>query len=207
VTYRAVARYPDAERIFLEVLAAKRETLGEKDRSTLTTINNLGNYYLTRKDFARAEEFFRTALDGRREVLGEEDEHTQISYSNVAAVLFQTKRYADALPLYQRAADGFTKVHTRDAPTTTLRVVRNQGICHARLGQREEAETLLLEVIDRSEKLQPGEKKVLLPDAAAELVRLYEDWGRPAAAAVWRVQLKEHLPVVREPAPPPRPAR
>ncbi len=204
VVYRALGRTPEAERAFLDVLAAKRRVLGNANRSTLTTINNLGNLYLTQKDYVRAEAYFQEALDGRRQTLGDDDLDTQISFANAAAVRLGTDRHAEALPLFQAAAAGFTKKLSRDA-ATTLKVVRNLATCHSRLGHREQAETLLLEVVSRSAALQPSERKLLLPDAAKEIVALYDGWNRPADAATWRDKLKEYLPVAREPAPPPRP--
>ena len=62
--------YAAAEPLCLEVLAARCETLGNRHRSTLLSMNNLSALQIEKGDLAGAEQLLREILDGQREMLG-----------------------------------------------------------------------------------------------------------------------------------------
>ena len=73
--------------LFREALEMSRETLGNRDPSTLFIINNLGALLKAKGDLAAAESLCREAMEGLRETLGDRHPSTLASISNLGGLL------------------------------------------------------------------------------------------------------------------------
>jgi hypothetical protein len=90
-----------ARRLFEEVLAARRRSLGDMHPDTLASITNLSLQYNEMGDHQAALPLGIEAVDSTRRVLGEEHEHTLVAAACLASVYNGLCRYADALPLHE----------------------------------------------------------------------------------------------------------
>ena len=83
----------------------ERETLGNRDPDTLTSINNLGVLLQAKGDLAAAEPqaLLREALEVRRETLGERHPDTLASINSLGMLLYDKGELAAAEPLLLEA--------------------------------------------------------------------------------------------------------
>lgn len=104
-------------------------------------------------------------------------------------LLAERDRCAEAVPALTRSLQGARKGYPPSHPFV-LRPRRLLGECAARDGQLELAEQELLAAW--RDAARAGEyARVLLPEVAAALVRLYDRWGRPELAATYRAAAGE----------------
>ena len=95
--------FAEAERYFLEAVSIF-ETRGLVDDPNLATVlNNLGELYSTRKQYALAEPLYRRAIEINERVFGERHPRVGITLFNYAALLRGAGRKREAVHLEQRA--------------------------------------------------------------------------------------------------------
>ena len=92
-----------AEPLSREAVDVKRETLGNRHPSTITSINNLGGLLMAKGDLDAAELLYREAMDVQRETLGNRHPNTLISISNLGLLLQDKGDLATAEPLLREA--------------------------------------------------------------------------------------------------------
>ena len=93
----------EAEPLFLEAMAACRETLGDRHPGTLGAINNLAILLKRQGRLSEAEALYLEALAARRETLGDRHPVTLSSINNLAALLQDQGKLGEAEPLYLEA--------------------------------------------------------------------------------------------------------
>ena len=93
--YFAQGRPKDAERLYVQVLAGVRKSLGNDRSETLDAVNNLGLLYQTQGRLAEAEPLLREAMEGTIRVLGPEHPDTLIATQNLAELYFLRDKLAD----------------------------------------------------------------------------------------------------------------
>jgi tetratricopeptide (TPR) repeat protein len=111
-------KYPQAEPLFRQALAAFEEVLGPKHPHTAQSYNNLA-YNLELQGRAKeAEPLYRQALAIDEEVLGPKHPDTAVSCNNLASNLEAQGRAKEAEPLKRQALVVFEKVLGPEHPTT-----------------------------------------------------------------------------------------
>ena len=95
-----------------------RETLGNRDPSTLFIINNLGALLKAKGDLAAAESLCREAMEGLRETLGDRHPSTLASISNLGRLLEDKGDLAAAEPLFREALKGRNETLSMRHPDT-----------------------------------------------------------------------------------------
>ena len=83
VLYTKHKKYDDAERLFDEVLEARKLKLGEDHPDTLESKNDLAMLYKEQGDYDKAELLLLEAIKGRRLKLGDNHPHTIESLNNL----------------------------------------------------------------------------------------------------------------------------
>jgi len=76
-------QYEEAERLFNEVLEARKGKFGEDHPDTLASKNNLAVLYKEQARYDEAEPLLREAIEGRRLKLGDQHPHTLESWNNL----------------------------------------------------------------------------------------------------------------------------
>ncbi|MHC4089048.1 MAG: serine/threonine protein kinase [Planctomycetota bacterium] len=156
---------------------------------TIRAKGNLGNLLMERGDLDEAEPLVLGALEGDRRLLGDEHPETIIALHNVAVLRQYQGRDAEALAL---ARDALEAAET-SLPRGHLKIGRYRdhlGTCLTALGRFAEAERELLAAYD-SLRGQLGGGHPYTQKVVADLIDLYEAWGKPAQAAEWKTRLDE----------------
>jgi eukaryotic-like serine/threonine-protein kinase len=192
VLYRNERRYAEAEPLFINVLEIRRRVLGEEHPNALLSMNNLGLLYLRQGRYTLAGELYIKVLEVRRRVLGPQHPDTLTTMNNLALLYLGEGKYNQAEALLRETLTSYEKT----TPNAWSRY-QSQSLLGASLaGQRRygEAEALVVsgyEGMLQREAAIPGESRPNLERAAAWIVQLYEDWGKPEKAAVWTQKLRE----------------
>jgi tetratricopeptide (TPR) repeat protein len=128
------------------------------------------------------------ALEGSRRLLGDQHPETITYLHNVAALRQYQGRHEEALPLARSALEAAEV----SLPRGHLKIARYRdhvGTCLTALGRFVEAEQEPLAAQDALHG-QAGDRHPYTQNSVANLIGLYEAWGRPAQAAKWRARLE-----------------
>jgi non-specific serine/threonine protein kinase/serine/threonine-protein kinase len=185
--YFAQNRYTDSERLMMSTLQAQQRVLGETHPDTLLSLSNLGSLYHEQRRFAEAEPLRVKVLDGMRQNMGADHPATLTSMHNLATTYDRLDKWDEAERLYQMSITAKTRVFGVRHELTVLSVVS----VAAMLVRRQEYASAERRLLDEATALAPLETAD--PKAATRLVRgfvsLYEAWGKPDEAALWRGRL------------------
>ena len=80
---RTMSQLEEAKPLFEEALQASRETLGDRDPRTLTSINNMGKLLNGMDQLEEARPLLEEALQARKETLGNRHPDTLTSINNL----------------------------------------------------------------------------------------------------------------------------
>lgn len=111
-------RYNEAAPILEDTLRLKRELYGDKNPTTLSTLNNLCSVLASIGDTERSIAFGREAFEGRRTVLGEGDPRTFVSLLNLARAMADAELYVESISMLQEGVSQATDRLGPDHPTT-----------------------------------------------------------------------------------------
>ncbi len=188
--YHALDLYDDSLQLQEEAVKHRR-TLNPPDlRRLAVDINNLGNSYYSRREYARAEELFREALPLWRH-LG--DPYEINALANLAAVLTWQDKTQEALEVYSRALERSAAL-SLDDDLSTAAAYYGLGALHKRLGQLSIAERHLrraLSIYTSDSRTKPSRTAQVLSSLGEVLYTL----GRYEEA---RPYLQEALSIRRE---------
>jgi tetratricopeptide (TPR) repeat protein len=95
-------------------LELRRRALGERNRSTLDSMNKLGSLLRDDGKLTESEHVCRDALDAHRRALGESHAQTVTATANLATVLFDEGKLADAQPLLMDVLEQNRRLHGQD---------------------------------------------------------------------------------------------
>jgi CHAT domain-containing protein/Flp pilus assembly protein TadD len=167
-------------------LGLARQMFGDRDPSTLASLNQLALLYDSQGRYGDAEPLYREALQGWREVLGPHHPNTLAGLNNLAALYRAQGRYNDAEPLYREALQGWREVLGPRHPKT-LRGLNNLAVLYDVQGRYGEAEPLYREALLASrEVLGPRD-----PDTLTSLNNM-------AAFYVYQGRYGDAEPLLRE---------
>ena len=188
--YRNQGKYAEAETLFHRVLETQRRVLGDDRPVTMTTMALLGSLEGYQGKYADAEQLLTRALESQRRILGNEHRSTQNSLVWLGQVRLQQDKYVQAEANFREALNTYVKTN----PDSWQRYNCESLLGASLAGERryDEAEPLLLTayetMLQRRDKI-PAASQPDLESAGTEIVRLYEDWGKPDQAAEWRSKL------------------
>ena len=127
-------RYSEAEILYLEALAIRREQLGDNHPNTAQSISNLASLYYHQGRYSEAESLHKQALTIRREQLGYDHPDTAISLNQLALLYKSQGRYGEAESLYLQAL-GILEKHLGVQHPTTVIVRHNLQMLRNRRGE------------------------------------------------------------------------
>ncbi len=175
-----------AEVLQREALAIRVKVYGEGSLQVARTLGPLGPILLDEGKLEEAETVLRRALAVRVEKLPPRHVDTAVAQADLARALNARGKFEEARTL---AADALS-IREEKLPVGQWSRFEAQsllGEALAGLGKLAEAEALLLPAYDglrASAAVSPWKKRA----ARERIVRLYEAWGRPEAAAAWRAK-------------------
>ena len=180
-------RYVEAEPVMREVLAMDRRLLGAEHPDVATDLHNLASLLARQGKSVEAEPLYREALAIRRRALGHE--HPDVAYPllGLASLLIDGGRAGEAEGLLIECL----KIRRDQLPGDDWRTALAENIlghCLTLQKRFAEAEPYLLRsypVIVASPAASAQHRR----DALTNVVGLYEAWGRPAEAALYRAEL------------------
>ncbi len=176
-----------AERLYRQGLEIWRARFGEGAPRVAFMMNNLGVVLLEQGELDEAARYLRRALAVRRDKLAPDSPDIGWSLVGLGRLYLAREDLGRAEPLIQEAVDLYERTfegpHWRTAEARTL-----LGEIRQRQGRYEEAELLLVEGYEVvASEFDADHRRTR--DALERIVRLYEAWGQPEAAAEYRGRL------------------
>jgi tetratricopeptide (TPR) repeat protein len=95
--------YQEAEPMYRQALAIRKQLLGENHADTAESYNNIALNLDKQGRYEEAESLHQKALAILKQTLGENHPHTATSYNNIASNLDDQGRYEEAEALYRQA--------------------------------------------------------------------------------------------------------
>jgi len=177
--------YPEAETLLLQSEAIYRKAMGGDANSNVgATRSHLAMLHLLEGNYAKAEDEARTALDLLRKYMGTDQPLTAGALSTLGVILTREGKATEGEPYLREALAIRTKVVRLDSfliPYTESAL----GECLTAQKQYAEAEPLLTDgYTGLIWKL--GEKDLRTIEARQRLAKLYDAWGKPEQALLFR---------------------
>ena len=176
-------RYPEAESLIEEGTKLFSKSQGEDHPNVAFGLTSLSAVHYDERRYDLAEQDARKAL-----AIAEKSSKTSHVYARASGmlgrILTATRRPAEAEPLLREALAVLeTRVPRQSNPMATM--LGNLGECLAAQARYAEAEPLLKESYEIVKTVHVPESPVL-EEARQHLVSLYDAWGKPQQAAVYR---------------------
>lgn len=102
-------RESEAEAMYERVLAGYEKALGLEHRSTLDTVNSLGNLYRDQGRLAEAEDMYERALAGCEKALGAEQINMLHTINHLGHLYSAQGKLSEAEAMFRRTLAGFAK--------------------------------------------------------------------------------------------------
>ncbi|MDA0266203.1 MAG: tetratricopeptide repeat protein [Cyanobacteria bacterium] len=169
-------RYREAEPLYLEALAIRRERLGDRHLDVANSLNNLAELYRTQGRYGEAEILHREALAIYREQLGERHLNVAISLNNLALTYYAQGRYGEAATLFQAALEIRREQLGAHHPSVATGLNNLAGLYDTQ-GRYREAEPLYLEAVTIYRE-QLGDRHPNVANSLSNLAVLYRIQGR-----------------------------
>jgi len=145
--YFAIGELNTAQMQLEEVLAMRRQALGDSHADTLASMDDLAMLYNEKGRYKEAESLATAALDGRRRILGMRHPDTLVSMSNLAEIDEIQGKFPEAEKLCGEALELRRQVMGAEHPDT-LTSMNNFAGLHFQLGRLDAGEPMYREVID-----------------------------------------------------------
>jgi len=176
-------RYPEAESLIEEGTKLFSKSQGEDHPNVAFGLTSLSAVYYDERRYDLAEQDARKAL-----AIAEKSSKTSHVYARASGmlgrILTATRRPAEAEPLLREALNVLkSRVPRQSNPMATM--LGNLGECLAVQARYAEAEPLLKESYEIVKTVHVPQSPVL-EEARQHLVSLYDAWGKPQQAAVYR---------------------
>jgi tetratricopeptide (TPR) repeat protein len=185
-----VIRPAEAEPLFRRALAGYRKHQGSDGALTIDLTRDLA-FLLDRTGRLDEAEMLLRELIPRQRARFRADSPTLADLLAIFGTnLLKQRKWAESEPVLRQCL----AIRARAIPDDWRRFNTMSQLGGALLGQGRyaEAEPLVVEGYEglkaRAAKI-PGPGKPRLPEAAERVIRLYEDWGKPEQAAVWKAKL------------------
>jgi len=136
------ADYARAESLDRQALEVERRALGDSDRLTLATMNNLAAVLTREAKFAQAEESYKELIAVKRRVLGAYHPDTLASMNGLGVLYRNAGRYAEAEAMLKPALEGRRRAEGPEH-RDTLASMNGLGLLYSIEGRYADAEPLL----------------------------------------------------------------
>ncbi len=193
----ATGNHRSAESQLREVLATQRRTLGERHPIVATTLNSLARVLLDQRRYDEAVAALQDGLGIARAALGNDHQLVAIYTINLGALQLARNEAAAAEVLVREGlrvrvrAPGIVPSRRRTVAADDWSVGGTKSLLGASLvalHRYDEAEAALLDARRELEVSTPPRHDDIKA-TLTRLVRLYDAWGKPDAAATYRAQL------------------
>ena len=188
--YWTAGRYAESIALHEPTLKLLETKLGPEHPVTITRRSNLAVAYESLGQWADAERLLRDVLARRRKVEKPDSPLLAGDLGLLGRNLLRQSKWSEAEPLLRECL----AIRAKALPDDWSRFITMSQLGGALLGQERyaEAEPLVIGGYEgmkaRAAKI-PAWGKPRLTEAAERVIRLYEDWGQPEKAAVWKAQL------------------
>jgi serine/threonine protein kinase/tetratricopeptide (TPR) repeat protein len=188
--YGNVGRLTESVRLFEDVLRRLKAKLGADHPDALDAMRNLADSYAAMGRLSDAVPLYESALAGSTGKLGRDHAKTLLAMSSLASAHLRAGKPAAAEPLLHEALS----IRERKTPnhwrTFDTRVLLGSSL----LGQQRyaQAEPLLIagyEGLKARAAAIPGPSKNRLAEAGAQIIALYDSWGKKDQADEWRKKI------------------
>ncbi|KAM0169104.1 hypothetical protein ACHAPF_010290 [Botrytis cinerea] len=160
-----------AEQLDIEVLALRKEVLGEKHPDTITAMASLASTWWDQGHYEKAKQLEIEVLALRKEVLGEKHPDTIFAMANLASTWRRQGHYEKAKQL-QIEVLALQKEVLGEKHPDTIFAMANLASTWRQQGHYEKAEQLEIEVLSLRKKIL-GEKH---PDTILAMANLASTW-------------------------------
>jgi tetratricopeptide (TPR) repeat protein/tRNA A-37 threonylcarbamoyl transferase component Bud32 len=179
-----LGRFAEAEPLYRQSLATKYRVLGPDHFETLWTESNLGNLLSERGNYPEAEKLLRRCLGVQRKTLG--PGHFYLSHTLVylGSMLTADRRPDEGEPLLRESL----AIREKVLPRGHWQISQARSFLGGSLGLQSkftEAEPLLLAGYEGLTQAQ-GAPARQVARALDRVIELYEQWGKPDQANVWK---------------------
>jgi CHAT domain-containing protein/Flp pilus assembly protein TadD len=186
-------KYNEAIPLAEQALAIRKKVLGDNNRLTADSLNNLAELYKSQGRYSEAEPLLEQALAIRRKQLGDNHSDTAESLNNLAALYRDIGRYSEAEPLYQQALAIWKKLLGDNHPLTA-QSLNNLALLYESQGRYQEAESIYQDILFIVKK-QLGDNHPDTAQSLNNLAELYRVQGRYSEA---EPLLKEALDIRKQ---------
>ena len=173
---RKCAQYGEAEPLYQEALAMRKQLLGNEHPDVALSLNNLALLYFKQGRYNEVEPLYQKALAMRRQLLGNEHPDVALSLNNLASLYDQQGRYNKAEPLYQEALAMRKRLSGEKHPNVAVGL-NNLALLFFKQGRYDEAEPLYQEALAMSKQLM-GDEHPSVAVSLNNLASLYSNQGR-----------------------------
>ncbi len=177
----------ESESLSRESVKIKEEILGPDHRETLNIMNNIAWLLEAQGELEDAEMMYRQCLERQREALGTDRSETLKSMNSLAMLRYRKGDYQGSRELFEEYVRHSRRVWGDDH-YATLKAIENLSTVLKALDEYADAEPLLIECYQRRSATR-GPDHAETAKALRLMVELYEAWGKPDDAAVWRSKL------------------
>ena len=150
VVREAQGRYDEAEALYVDALALRRESVGEGHRAFAVTASNLAVIRYRKGEYAGAVDAATEALAGMREAVGPDHQRSIVIQSNLAAMRVALGDNAGAVGDYEDLLDRQERLRGFDHPVT-LGIAMSLGSVLGNEGEWEAAREVLERVLEVQE--------------------------------------------------------
>ncbi len=181
--------YAGAEKLLREVLANQQRVLPENHLDLFISMNDLAVTLKSQGKLADAELLYRKVVEGFRRIHGHEHMDTLITTSNLAGLLRTRGAVEEAIAIYR----DLIKTAETALPSGHYLTAMFRGGYGRSLQDAErfpDAEVQLLACYNEL-KAAVGDAHPYTRMTAEQLVKLYEAWGKPDQAAMYRDETNE----------------
>jgi tetratricopeptide (TPR) repeat protein len=188
--YYGAGRLDEAIAEHEETLRLRKAQFGLNHADTFVSMGNLAKSYRAAGRLEEAIPLFAQALQGFRSKLGDEHPYTLATMNYFAEAYLDAGRWAEAEPILRQSL----AIRERIQPGRWSTYVTRSQLGGGLLGQKQfaAAEPLILQGYEglRAREAQiPGPSNNVLTKAADRVVKLYEAWGKPEQASMWKAKL------------------
>jgi eukaryotic-like serine/threonine-protein kinase len=187
--YRNLGDYSKAAELFSEAVGASRKALGDEHPYTQQAMAGLAQTYESQQRYADADALFTKVLETQQRVSGVENPDTLQTRVSLSGVKLKRQEYIEAERLLRLALP----VYQKTSPESWDRFDCQAFLGASLAGQKKysEAEPLLVAGFEgMSRTAQTPDQRSASEQAGQQIVRLYQDWGKPGDAAEWRSKLQ-----------------
>jgi tetratricopeptide (TPR) repeat protein len=188
--YRAVGQLDRAVALLEQALQGFRAKVGPDHPYTLTTEQLLAEADESLDRWAEAEALRRDVFARRRRITQPDSPLLANDLAPLGRNLLRQSRWSEAEPLLREAL----AIRAKAAPEDWARYDAMSLLGGSLLGQGRHAEAEPL-VVAGYEGMKAREVRIAVParprlrEAAERVIRLYEAWGKPDQAAMWKTKL------------------